>query len=855
MSATKPTLRCFSKTGIDARSAQAGVEARADVGLACFIVLTLALNACLVSLAQQKSSKRSDDFAQAAMLAQQGRIAEAKTATLEALQHHPSSVEGYNLLGIIETNQHQFADALEAFKKALQIAPNSVKTYNNLGNAYVAIKDLDSAEKAFRAGLRLDPTNQEGNYDLGVLLMMKGNATGAIPHFEKVKTENLAARFNLIRAYFETRRIADALRVATDVSTQGNKDVQVHFSLGVLLGSERQYKAAQLELEKADALQPETFEIFYNLGQVYLRDGQNPKSELALNRALKLKPESVDAMYLLAQAYTNEGHPLEALDLLLQAHKLAPENADVVFLMAQISMSQNYFEDAIPLLESGIQIAPQRADLIAALGESYFMAGKVDKAIDQFTKLLKIENSARSYSFLGLSYRNLGRFDEAKQYFENGIKLEPHNTSCLFNLGFIAERQGDAAGAENYFQQALRFNPDFPDAMLELANLRMAAKKFPEAEALLRRYVRVSRDPANGYYKLAMVERSLHETEAADRDLNSFKTLSKNSSSGPLPFENLFDYLNNRSNLAPGARNQLDLAELTNEAKKHPDQPENLYLLAEAHLKAGDVENARSTIAQLDQLSNGDFRTLTGTGVLLARFHLYDDAIQHFQRALQTNPNSDDVKFDLANAYFRKREYSQALDMAQHVSPDEHKDDAYMLLLGDIYAHLGNEEPAQKIFQDEIARNPDNDQAYLSLALLDLRGGGIAEARRILLKGQARIPASGKLYWGLGLTAALQGNSNDAAENLERAVDLLPEWAGGYSTLGVFYFETGQVAKARDVLNRFKNSSANASLDIDRIAQVLDQAAPANAVETGPTALADKAQFLRLALSLADRTL
>ena len=54
--------------------------------------------------------------------------------------------------------------------------------------------------------------------------------------------------------------------------------MQVHFSLGVLLASEKQYKAAQLELEKADALQPETFEIIYNLGQVYLRDGQRFQS-------------------------------------------------------------------------------------------------------------------------------------------------------------------------------------------------------------------------------------------------------------------------------------------------------------------------------------------------------------------------------------------------------------------------------------------------------------------------------------------------------------------------------------------------------------------------------------------------
>ena len=837
------------------RNDAASVHSQPNAGLASFLVLTLALNGSLAGMAQQTPLKTSDDFAQAELLAQQGRVAEAKTAALEALQKHPSSVEGYNLLGIIETNQHDYPSSLEAFKKALQIAPNSVKTYNNLGNAYVSIKDLDSAEKAFRLGLRLDPANQDGNYDLGVLLMMRGDAIRAIPHFEKVNTQNVAARFNLIRAYFETKRVEDALRVVRNVSAQGQNDVQVHFSLGVLLASQKQYKAAQLELEKADALRPETFEIIYNLGQVYLRDGENAKSELALNRALKLKPESVEAMYLLSQAYTNEARPLDALDLLLRAHKLAPENADVIFLMAQISMSQNYFEDAIPLLEAGIQIAPQRPDLIAALGESYFMAGKVDKAIDQFTKLLKIENSARSYSFLGLSYRNLGRFDEAKKYFEEGIKLDAHNSSCLFNLGFIAERHGDAAGAENYFQQALRYNPDFPDALLELANLRMAAKKYPEAEELLRRYVRVSRDPANGYYKLAMAERSLHETAAADRDLNSFKTLSKNSSSGPLPFENLFDYLNNRSTLAAGARSQLDLAELTNEVKKHPDQPENLYLLAEAYLKAGDVENAKSTIAQLDQLGSANFRALTGIGVLLARFHLYDDAIQHFEHALQLNPNGDDVKFDLANAYFRKRAYSQALNIAQQVSADERKDDAYMALLGDIYAHMGNAEPAQKIFEDEIIRNPDDDQAYLSLALLNLRTGNIAEARQILLKGQKRIPGSGKLYWGLGLTAALQGNSKDAAEELERAVDLLPEWSGAYSILGVFYFETGQIGKARDVLNRFRNSSTNASLDIDRIAQVLDQAAPATAAESGPTALANKAQFIQLALSLADRTL
>ena len=805
---------------------------------------------------QQRTSKAaSTEFKQVEDLIQQHRLNEAKTAVLQELQRHPTAVEGYNLLGIIQSDQQDYADAVASFQKALSLSPNSVKTHNNLGNAYVAEKQFDAAEKEFRTVVRLDPGNREGHYNLGVLLMIKGSPAEAIPHFQRVRPMNVETRISLVRAYLVTKRTADALRMASELSAQNENDVRVHFSLGVMLASEKQYKAAQLELEKADALQPETFEILYNLGQDLLRTGDFSKAEVTLTRALKLKPESPETLYMLAQALTNESRPLDALDLLLRAHRIAPNNADIIFLMAQVSMSQSYFEDAIPLLESGIQIAPQRVDLHAALGESYFMSGKTDKAIEAFEKLLELEPSARSYAFLGLSYRNLGRFDEAKKYFQQGLKQDPHSTLCLFNLGYIAERQGDSATAEAMFQQALRTNPNFPDALLELANLRVVEKRLPEAAELLRKYVQVSHDPATGYYKLAMVERSMHQTAAADRDLGVFRTLSKNTSGGPYPYQHLFDYLDNRSMLTPRARDELDLTELTEQIKKHPNQPENLYLLAQAYLKSGDVDHAKEIIAQLDKLSAGDFRSMTGTGVLLARYHHYDEAIEHFQAALQTNPNSDEVKFDLANAYFRKRLYSEALDTAGKVSPDGQKDDAYLALLGDIYAHSGDAARASEIFRDAIRRNPDNDQYYLSLALIQLRDNDVAGAKQTLLKGQARIPGSGKLFWGLGLAAALQGNNAEAARQLERAVDLLPEWSGGYSTLGVFYFQIGQIDKAKEVLSRFKNSNASASLDINRIEQVLDQASAAAPAGDEPMTAANKTQLLQLALSLADRTL
>jgi tetratricopeptide (TPR) repeat protein len=817
--------------------------------------LFLLLLSSLALTAQQPSSKLSANLQQAEELRRQGLFDQAKGKVQEELEHNPASLEAYNMLGFIYIDEKDYGKAAEALQHALKIAPGSAKTRNNLGNVYLSEQKPDLAEREFRSVLRADPGNRDANYNLGLLLMSKGSAGEAIPHFERVRPVTVETQFNLIHAYLASNRTAEGLRLATQLSTQNRDNIQLHFSLGIMLAAEKQYKPAQSELEKADALQPGTFEILYNLGQAYLRAGEYSKAEFVLNRALKLKPDSPDTLHLLAQVYSNESRPLDALDLLVRAHKIAPENTDIIFLMARLSMSQNYYEDAIPLLESGVAIAPQRADMLAALGESYFQADKVDKASESFLKLIKLDPTARSYAYLGISFLNLGRFNDAKQYFQEGLKLDPHNSACLFNLGLIAVRQEDYTQGEAMLEQALHFNPDFPAALLELANLRMVSKKYSEAIDLLRKYVKASRNPATGYYKLAMAERNLHQTEAADRDLKIFQTLSKKASIGPMPYEHLFDYLDSRSKLAPEAQNQADITQLHDEITKHPAQPEDLYLLAEAYLKAGKTAEAKDTIAQLDKLSADNYRTQNGVGVMLARYHLYEEAMQHFRNALEGNPNSDEVMFNIADAYFRRGQYAEALDAATQVSEQGRKDDAYLALLGDIYAHLGDGARAEGIYRDAITRNPDNDQDYLSLSLLQLREHNTAGAKQTLLQGQARVPGSGKILWGLGLVSALEGKTAEAGQHLERAVDLLPEWPGSYSTLGVFYFQTGQIDKAKEVLNRFKNSNEHGALDINRIEQVLATAPATTPAGNEPMTMANRQQLLQLALSLADRTL
>ena len=742
--------------------------------------------------------------------------------------------------------------------------PATAKLSPEAGAHFAAGQDLlqqhkpKDAEAEIRAGLKLAPQSVEGLNLLATALEEQEDFAGAVQALQralKIDPRSTATQFNLTRVYLAAGQAQKGLELAHSLSQQAKNNVPAHFTLGVLLAEQRQYGEAIHEFETADALQPGTFEILHDLGHAYLQIGDNVKALGTLDRALKLSPNSVGTLYYMAQAYANQGKDLDALDLLVKAHKLEPRNTDVIFFTARLSMKQAYYEDAIPMLEEGLKVDPKGPNLLAALSICYFATGKITKAKDILQTLLEVNPSARSYALMGLYCRYLGRFDEAEKYLEQGLKADPHDAACLYNLGYLETRQGHYDSGEKWLQQALEVDPNYYEALLELGNAKMHQKKFAEAVPLLRKCAQLDPHPGPVYFRLASAERSLHQTEAAERDLKIFQTLSKDPTHEAAAFQHLYDYLGVRAELSPQQKNLNDLEQLEQEVKAHPDEPQNLYLLAEAYLKVGRIEEAKQAIAQLDQVSQRDFRTLVGVGVLLARYHVYAEAIARFQQALQSNPNSDDVWYNLADTYFRKRDYASALDAAQRVSPQGQKDTGYLALDADILAHLGQYEEAVKLLGEQIAENPDQDQAYLSLAMVCLRAGNTSGAREALQQGLVRTPDAGELLWGMGVLSVMEGQEEKAEQYLRKSVDLLPEWPGSYSALAVLYYQTGQIDKARETTERFRQGGLQGGLDVQRIEQALAAAAAKNP-DQGRVRELDpqtRQQFLQIALAYADR--
>ena len=105
---------------------------------------------------------------------------------------------------------------------------------------------------------------------------------------------------------------------------------------------------------------------------------------------------------------------------------------------------------------------------------------------------------------------------------------------------------------------------------------------------------------------------------------------------------------------------------------------------------------------------------------------------------------------------------------------------------------MGDAAQASEIFKDAIGRNPDNDQNYLSLALLEFRGDDVADAKQTCLKAKPAFQVPERFFGAWDSLRLSRETQRKPRAELERAVDLAARVAWRlFHCSGVFYFQTG----------------------------------------------------------------
>lgn len=176
----------------------------------------------------------------------------------------------------------------------------------------------------------------------------------------------------------------------------------------------------------------------------------------------------------------------------------------------------------------------------------------------------------------------------------------------------------------------------------------------------------------------------------------------------------------------------------------------------------------------------------------------YQESLDIFQKAVQTNPNNADLYFYIASAYAGIGDAGKQISAATEAVNKNTK------FLGESYFLIAEARrkdkkyaEAAEAYQKAISAKPDIYAAYHNLSDIYRTENKIKEAVDITNKGLAAFPDDGNLYVDLSRYSSLANRKGDAIAAASQAVKLLPAQAAGYTNLCRAYYETKQFPLAQ----------------------------------------------------------
>ena len=131
-------------------------------------------------------------------------------------------------------------------------------------------------------------------------------------------------------------------------------------------------------------------------------------------------------------------------------------------------------EDAISLYTKSLELFPT-AEAYTFLGWAYSFQGKYDQAIDECRKAIDLDPEfGNPYNDIGAYLIEKGKIDEAIPWLEKATAAKRYDSYCFphYNLGRIWEKKGDWVRALDFYEQALKDNPEYTLARRALVKLK-----------------------------------------------------------------------------------------------------------------------------------------------------------------------------------------------------------------------------------------------------------------------------------------------------------------------------------------------------------------------------------------------
>lgn len=309
---------------------------------------------------------------------------------VERMPHNP---RGYYNLGNAYEEAGYYQEALETFERTTQLLPPGAgmrsRAFSSMGAVYADLGYVDDALPHFRQALKDDPENPEAHYNLGGILMLKGDLEQARRALETAidfRPEYVSALNNLGVTLAKLGEREQAIQRFEQALEIDPKFADAHTNLGALLLDLDQPAAAATHLEAAQRLGEPSPMVNANLGRAYAALGRMDEAVRTLEEAASRWPESVSAHQTLAGVYLRAGDPARAVRALERGLAANPGSPELTLQLAMLLTTQSdpAMRDparAVTLLRPLEPLARENIEVAAAMAVAHAATGDLAQAV------------------------------------------------------------------------------------------------------------------------------------------------------------------------------------------------------------------------------------------------------------------------------------------------------------------------------------------------------------------------------------------------------------------------------------------------------------------------------------------
>lgn len=367
-------------------------------GLSFWFVMAAAV--CMGQSVQSVESQRQTALA----LEQQGKNAEAETVWRAFLKQHPADPEPYAHLGLLEARQEHYKEAVPLYRRALALSPSTPGLRLNLGLALFKDGEMKEAIRIFQPLLKSQPPSSPDVQRLTILLGMADYALGefaeAATYLKKAAArdpQNLGLRLSLAHSCLWSKQYQCVLDTYREILLLNAESAEADMLAGEALDEMKDHGGAIKQFRAAVEANPKEPDVHFGLGYLLWTQRQYEEAASELRAELANNPNQVQALVYLGDAQMQMGHPEIALPILEQVERVAPTlslgHLDLGILYAGAGRN----EDALRELSIAKKLAPDDVNVHWRLGRLYRAMGKKDEAkaeLDKASKLTKATDEA-----------------------------------------------------------------------------------------------------------------------------------------------------------------------------------------------------------------------------------------------------------------------------------------------------------------------------------------------------------------------------------------------------------------------------------------------------------------------------